>query len=70
VLQTEGVVYFLAAVKNSLRLKRINEAGGNAKYTEIPGFGHDIWNEVYGDQDLYNWMLAQRRVASTATGAR
>jgi predicted peptidase len=46
--------------------KRINDAGGSAKYTQFSGFGHDIWDKVYGNQELMKWMLAQRRPSATA----
>lgn len=38
-------------------LKRI---GGNVRYTEYPGTGHDIWDTVYSNSDLVHWLLAQR----------
>jgi predicted peptidase len=33
----------------------------HAKYTEFPGAGHDIWDRVYGDPALWDWLFAQRR---------
>ncbi|MGH7213294.1 MAG: prolyl oligopeptidase family serine peptidase [Tepidisphaeraceae bacterium] len=42
-------------------VKRINAAGGNAKYTEYKAFGHDVWVKAYQQDELYEWMLAQRR---------
>lgn len=43
--------------------KRIQDAGGNAKYTEFSTFGHDCWDQAYEDGDLFTWMLAQHRGA-------
>ncbi|MFW2404384.1 MAG: prolyl oligopeptidase family serine peptidase [Gammaproteobacteria bacterium] len=34
-------------------------AGGNAELTLVPGAGHTIWDEVYAEDDLYDWLLAQ-----------
>ncbi len=49
--------------------KRINDAGGSAKYTEYGGFGHNAWDDVYSDQDVIRWMLAQRRNGAAARSA-
>jgi predicted peptidase len=32
-----------------------------AKYTEYPGADHFIWDQVYSDPALWEWMFAQRR---------
>ena len=32
-----------------------------AKYTEYPGVGHNCWDNAYGTDDLYPWLLAQAR---------
>ena len=37
--------------------QRINQAGGNATYTEYPEFGHDSWTQAYGDEGLFDWMM-------------
>ena len=45
-------------------VKRLQEAGApRLKYTEMPGVGHHINHIVYGDRELYNWLLQQRRPA-------
>ena len=35
--------------------------GGNVRYTEYAGGGHDIWDTAYSDRELAKWMLAQRK---------
>jgi len=35
--------------------------GGTARYTEIKGAGHEIWDQVYADPNVVHWMLAQRK---------
>ena len=50
--------------------KRIKEAGGNVKYTERQSFGHGGWDEIYGDPELLNWMLAQHRGATGHASTR
>jgi predicted peptidase len=39
-------------------------AGGNVKYTELPGVGHDSWTPAYEDpQGVLPWMFEQKRLA-------
>ena len=38
----------------------LKAAGGNVKYTEYAGVGHNSWDAAYGDPDLMTWLLAQR----------
>jgi predicted peptidase len=33
----------------------------NAEYTEYPGADHFIWDKVYADPALWEWLLAQKR---------
>ncbi len=42
-------------------VEALKAAGGNPKYTEYPGVGHDSWNGAYKNQDMYDWLFAQRR---------
>ena len=41
----------------------LQAAGGNVRYTEYPGLGHDpsIWDGVYASADFYTWLYAQHR---------
>ena len=39
----------------------LTKAGVNAKYTEYPGVGHNCWDEAYGTDALYKWLLQQTR---------
>jgi len=34
--------------------------GGNVRYTEYPGVGHNAWDRVYGDANVVHWMLEQK----------
>jgi predicted peptidase len=36
------------------------------KYTELPGVGHGSWNEAYSNDDMWEWMFAQRRSTLTS----
>jgi predicted peptidase len=41
----------------------IQAAGGQPKYTEYKGVGHDSWTATYKDPELYKWLFAQKRSA-------
>ena len=39
----------------------IKKAGGSPKYTEYPKVGHNSWDMAYGTDDLYKWLLEQKK---------
>ena len=39
----------------------IKKAGGDPKYTEYPGVGHNSWDKAYDTDELYEWMLKQTK---------
>jgi predicted peptidase len=39
----------------------IKACGGEARITVYPNVGHDSWTTTYANQDLYQWLLQQRR---------
>jgi predicted peptidase len=41
----------------------IQANGGNAKLTVYPGVGHESWHVPYGDDEIFDWLLAHRREA-------
>jgi predicted esterase len=42
----------------------VKRCGGNVKFTIYPDAGHDIEDLTYGNDQLYEWLLAQRRSPS------
>jgi len=38
----------------------LKRRGGNVRYTEYPGVGHDAWDRAYADPNLAHWMLEQK----------
>lgn len=38
----------------------LQAVGGNVRYTEYPGVGHNSWDRAYAEPELFEWMLAQR----------
>jgi len=50
----------VAPVRDVRRLvSRIDEAGGDIRYTEFPGATHFVWDFVYYDPAVIDWLLAQ-----------
>jgi len=42
-------------------INAIKKAGGNPKYTEYPGVGHNSWDKAYGTDELYTWLMEQKK---------
>lgn len=38
---------------------KINQNGGNATLTVLDGVGHNAWDYVYGNKNLFEWMFEQ-----------
>ena len=39
----------------------LKAAGGNPKYTELPGVGHGAWGPAYSNPAAWDWLFAQMR---------
>lgn len=39
----------------------LRKAGGNPRYTEYPGVGHDSYRNAFKEPDLLPWLFAQQR---------
>jgi predicted peptidase len=49
-------------VKHSREMiEALKKAGGDPKYTEYPGVGHNSWDKAYGTDELYDWLLKQHK---------
>jgi predicted peptidase len=42
-------------------IKAIRKAGGHPRYTEYSGAGHEIWNRVFKEPGLVEWLFSQHR---------
>jgi hypothetical protein len=38
----------------------LKHVGGNPRYTEYKGVGHNAWERAFAEPDLLPWMFAQR----------
>ncbi|HVU89718.1 MAG TPA: PHB depolymerase family esterase [Pirellulales bacterium] len=46
-------------------VEAVRAAGGNVKYSELPGVGHDSWTPAYEDpQGALPWMFEQKKPAA------
>lgn len=39
----------------------LRSAGADISYTELEGFGHDVWDIAYYSPEVWRWLFAQRR---------
>ena len=44
----------------------IRTAGGDPKYTEYEGVGHDCWTQTYADDAFHAWLFSQKRPDAAA----
>ena len=56
-----GADTVVKTVRSQRMVAALKEAGGDPKYTEFPGVGHNSWTPAYEKTDLLNWMFEQRR---------
>jgi predicted peptidase len=42
-------------------IKALTEAGGEPKYDEYPGVGHNSWDKAYATKELYEWLFKQQK---------
>jgi predicted peptidase len=42
----------------------LNEAGGNVRYSEYEGVGHNSWDKAYAEPDFMPWFMSHRRMSS------
>lgn len=42
-------------------VRALKRCGGNVRFTEYPGAGHDAWTETYDNPLFYDWLLGQKK---------
>lgn len=42
-------------------IKALKDAGGNPRYTEYFGVGHNSWSKAYTEPDLFKWLFEQAK---------
>lgn len=41
----------------------LRQAGTPVRYSELPGFGHNVWDVAFYSEEVIRWLLSQRRTA-------
>ena len=49
----------LSASQNNV--DTLKQHNGNVKFTIYPGVGHDSWTQTYANEEIYEWLLQQKR---------
>lgn len=39
----------------------LKAAGGEPKYTEVKGRGHNVWVDAFGSKEMWHWMFEQKK---------
>lgn len=47
--------------RSRVMVEAIKKSGGNPKYTEYAGVGHDCWTVTFKNPEVLSWLFAQRR---------
>ena len=42
----------------------LRAAGGNPKYSEVPGWGHNVWEKTFADPKVVSWLFSNHREPS------
>jgi predicted peptidase len=42
-------------------MNNLKGVGSNVRFTMYPEGNHIAWNETYGNEKLYEWLMKQRR---------
>ncbi len=61
-----GLDFVVPCALHARMVRAHRAAGGHARWTVLPGGFHWIWDDVYARDDLYRWLLAQRKGGSAS----
>jgi predicted peptidase len=42
-------------------LEALKGAGGDVRYSEYPGVGHNSWDTAFAESQLWDWLFAQKK---------
>jgi len=57
--------------ENSRQMVRaLRNAGGQPTYIEYPNIGHNCWDLAYASEDLFRWLMDQRRWPRDSTDSK
>ena len=47
--------------ESRMMIAAVQQAGGNPRYTEYPGVGHEVWLKAFQEKGLVEWLFAQHK---------
>jgi predicted peptidase len=47
--------------ESRMMIAAVKQAGGNPRYTEYPGVGHEVWLKAFQEKGLVEWLFAQHK---------
>jgi predicted peptidase len=47
--------------ESRLMVEALKAVGGDVRYSEYAGVGHNVWMKVLGERELMPWLMAQQR---------
>ena len=50
----------VAPLRSREMIEAVRRAGGNPRYSELEGVGHDSWTPAYESAEVIEWIFAQR----------
>ena len=51
----------VAPAKSREMVEAVKKAGGDVRYTEYAGTGHNSWDKAYEEKEAIKWLLSQRK---------
>lgn len=62
-----GALDEVVPLEESIRMvKALRECGGEVRFTIYPDLAHNCWSRAYEEEELYRWLLSQRRQGAGA----
>jgi predicted peptidase len=55
----------IAGTNDRDMVSRLKSLGGRAEFLETPTSGHNCWDYVYGQSNMFDWLRRQRRSLAT-----
>jgi predicted peptidase len=59
-----GADHTVPVTESRQLVEALKVAGGNVRYTEYPGEGHNSWDKAYAEPELLPWLLSQKLPAT------
>ncbi|MCI0486050.1 MAG: prolyl oligopeptidase family serine peptidase, partial [Blastocatellia bacterium] len=51
-------------------VEALKSSGGNVRYNEYEGVGHNSWDTAYGEAEFFSWLLSQKLDSPAKTARR